>query len=1049
MVVDKMLSPFFISRSPLLPYNHIINFYRKIEQGENGLDELVKRISQEKLTLEAIYLTSQSLYRDFLLYQENPNDLTDNEQKKLYLSLLKYFIRMTTRCTPFGLFASSTLVRFNEQTHPSGPASISLTSELKTHRRLGMDFWSGLLSRIEQLENVRSQLTYFPNSSLAKVGNTWKYISFSFIAQQNNTEEVNIHDNEILTMLLRESKNGLRIVDLTQLIVAEDYAEEEANAYVGQLIDQQVLVSELYPHITGNEFQTIILDRLLPLVAEHPVLHDTLLKLKTQLTTISETENGALEQYLQIEELINQLGGKELIASPFQAELYRTVDEQQVPETLKTTIQECIELLSMLSPSIPNKMEEFRDNFMFRYDHQQIPLALALDSDVGIPYKAKEETAALTNQDAGTDLKWNNTTRYKFSLYRKALQDQLTEITLDETSINQLGNKKELPDSFAFIGNLLRDNDTTRIIFGGISGPSFGNLITRFCHGNEEIMQETLDLMVAEEQNHTDCIFAELAHLPQSRLGNIINRPHLRDYEIPYLAGSELPLDRQLKLDDLYLQIHNNELILVSRNLGKRVIPRLTTAHAYDQESSLPVYRFLGDLQQQKRKYIYWDWEFLKNEPFLPRVTYKDMIVSPAYWNILREEMKPFQKLKGNALLEAFTDFRKQRSIPIPDHVSLSDADNLLLLSLVTIEGVELLVSESKRTADHKLVLKENLFSTDNLLVSDNTGAYVSEVLIPFVKTTKQPFSHPETISAEAIQRKFLPGDSWVYYKIYTGTGVSDNILCDVIQPISRKLTEQGIISDWFFIRYTDPDYHLRLRFKLTDSGQAHSINTLINESLREYMEQDIVWRLQLDTYVRELERYGYRTIDLTESLFCLNSNLIIDLYRHLFNNNQNQNYRMLCAIAVADSLINAFTDSPEAKYAFVQKIQTAYAREFNLEGNTQKIASANFRTEKQKLEQFFDLKEVSDELVAAIRLIIGNYETQTKALVSEIITLDYPTNDFTAMETLICSHIHMFMNRFYTTNQRFFELVMYVTYEQWLKSVKARKKVTSNTVSL
>lgn len=1047
MVVDKMLSPFFISRSPLLPYDHIINFYQKIEQGENGLNELVKLISQEKLTLEAIYLTSQSLYRDFLLYKENPNNLTDNEQKKLYLSLLKYVIRMTTRCTPFGLFASSTLVRFNEELDSSIPASISLTPELKTHRRLGMDFWSGLLSRVEQLEDVRSQLTYFPNTSLAKVGNTWKYFSFSFIAQQNNTEEINIHNNEILEMLIRESKNGLRIADLTQLIINEGYEQQEAIAYTGQLVDQQVLVSELYPHVTGSEFQTVILDRLLPLVSDNPVLYDTLLKLKKSLEMISRTENGALEQYIQIEELVNQLGAKELIAPPFQAELYRTVGEQQVSEILKTTIQECVELLSMLSPSIPNKMEAFRDNFMLRYDHQEVPLALALDSDVGIPYKANEEKGSLTNQDVETDLKWNHTTRYKFSLYRKALQDRLTEIELDETVISQLGNQKELPESFTFIGNLLRDNDRTRIIFGGVSGPSFGNLISRFCHGNEEIMQETLDLMKAEEQNHTDYIFAELAHLPQSRLGNIINRPNLRDYEITYLAGSELPLDHQLKLDDLFLQIHNNELMLFSRNLGKRVIPRLTTAHAYDQESSLPIYRFLGDLQQQKRKYIYWDWEFLKNEPFLPRVTYKDMIVSPAYWNILREEMKPFQKLKGNELLEAFTDFRKQRNIP--DRVSLSDADNLLFLSLITVEGVELLVSESKRTRDHKLVLKENLFRTDNLLVSDATGAYVSELLIPFVKTTKQPFSHPETKSSEAIQRKFLPGDSWMYYKIYTGTGVSDNILCDAIQPISRKLTEQGIISDWFFIRYTDPDYHLRLRFKLTNSNQAHHVNTLVNESLREYLEQDMVWRLQLDTYVRELERYGYKTIDLTESLFCLNSNLIIDLYRHLFNNNQNQDYRMLCAIAVTDSLINAFTDSLEEKHVFAQKIQAAYAREFNIEGNTQKIASTNFRTEKQKLEQLFDFKEVSDELVAAIRLIIGNYEPQTKALVSEIIARDYPTNDFPEMETLICSHIHMFMNRFYTTNQRFFELVMYITYEQWLRSVKARKKVSFNTVSL
>ncbi|MNV03964.1 hypothetical protein D3C71_942470 [compost metagenome] len=910
-----------------------------------------------------------------------------------------------------------------------------------------MDFWSGLISRIEQLENVREKLTYFPNTSLAKVGTTWRYVSFSFIAQQNNKEEINVHDNEILSMLLHESKNGLRIADLMQLIVSEGYTEEEAMGYIGQLIDQQVLVSELYPNVTGNEFQTLILDRLLPLVAENNALHDALLNLKAHLTTISEAEGSALEHYIKLETLINQLGATELVAPPFQVELYRTAGEQQVPESLKTTILECIELLSMLSPDMPNKMETFRDNFMLRYDHQEVPLALALDSDVGISYKTNEESALPSAPDDGTEIKWNNKTRYKFSLYRKSLQEQLTEVALDETAINQLGNKKELPDSFAFIGNLLQEADTTRIIFGGIAGPSFGNLISRFCHGNEEIMRETLELMAIEERTYTDCVVAELAHLPQSRLGNIINRPHLREYEIPYLAGSELPLDRQLKLDDLFLQINNNELILVSRKLGKRVIPRLTTAHAYAQESSLPIYRFLGDLQQQKRKYIYWDWEFLKDEPFLPRVTYKNMIVSPAYWNVRLEEMRPFQQLKGNALFEAFMTFRKQRAIP--DRVSLSDGDNLLFLNLLTPEGVELLISESKRTEDHKLVLKENLFNEDNLLVSDSKGAYVSEVLIPFVKTTEQPLSSPELVTAEPVQRKFLPGDNWMYYKMYTGTEISDTLLCDVIQPLSQQLMEQGIISDWFFIRYSDPDYHLRLRFKLTDSKQSHIINAAINQALQTYLEQDLVWRLQLDTYVRELERYGYRTIDLTESLFCLNSNLIVDLYRHLFNNNQNQDYRMLCAIAVTDSLINAFTNSFEEKYAFAEKIQSAYATEFNIKGSTQKIASTNFRMEKQKLEQLFDFKAVNDELVSLVQTIVGKYEPQTKALVAEIIALDYPTQDFAAMETLICSHIHMFINRFYTTNQRFFEMVMYTTYEQWLKSVIARKKVTSNTIPL
>jgi len=53
-----------------------------------------------------------------------------------------------------------------------------------------------------------------------------------------------------------------------------------------------------------------------------------------------------------------------------------------------------------------------------------------------------------------------------------------------------------------------------------------------------------------------------------------------------------------LLLSDLWVRYENNEIILESKKLGKRVIPRLSSAYNYNH-SDLPVFRFLCDLQHQ------------------------------------------------------------------------------------------------------------------------------------------------------------------------------------------------------------------------------------------------------------------------------------------------------------------------------------------------------------------------------------------------------------------------------------------------------------------
>ena len=75
------------------------------------------------------------------------------------------------------------------------------------------------------------------------------------------------------------------------------------------------------------------------------------------------------------------------------------------------------------------------------------------------------------------------------------------------------------------------------------------------------------------------------------------------------------------------------------------------------------------------------------------------------------------------------------------------------------------------------------------------------------------------------MQKNFILGDEWLYYKIYTGAKTADNILIDVIKPIAQTLFDEQVIDKWFFIRYSDPDFHIRVRFHCVDISKIGIVN--------------------------------------------------------------------------------------------------------------------------------------------------------------------------------------------------------------------------------
>ena len=180
---------------------------------------------------------------------------------------------------------------------------------------------------------------------------------------------------------------------------------------------------------------------------------------------------------------------------------------------------------------------------------------------------------------------------------------ELTEEDVDRMVATRAGEPPQrFPDAFQALITIAAaspealDRGDFQVYVGGASGPSGARLLGRFCHADELLWRQTETHLRAEEAQQPGAVYAEIVHLPQGRIGNILSRPVLREYEIPFLGRSGAPEERQIPITDLLVSVRGNQIVLRSRRLQREIVPRLSSAHNFTNRS-LGVYRFLCTLQ--------------------------------------------------------------------------------------------------------------------------------------------------------------------------------------------------------------------------------------------------------------------------------------------------------------------------------------------------------------------------------------------------------------------------------------------------------------------
>ncbi len=285
--------------------------------------------------------------------------------------------------------------------------------------------------------------------------------------------------------------------------------------------------------------------------------------------------------------------------------------------------------------------------------------------------------------------------------------------------------------------------------------------------------------------------------------------------------------------------------------------------------------------------------------------------------------------------------------------------------------------------------------------------------------------------------RKYIPGSEWIYFKLYTGYKTADSILTNTISKIVRNLYKKQLIEKWFFIRYADPDFHIRFRIL---AKNIHSIGEIINICYPEFnrlTKEKSIWKVQIDTYNRELERYHPALISDVESIFQIDSESMLNILS-ILKLIPDENFRWMIALKLIDNTLDSFSFSLEEKMNLMKDVSNSYKSEFGFDEYNSKQFNDKFRNNKETIEFILQNKfnnEFFLPLLPEIEKRSGILNSITKPLLKKAKKYGADIHSFSS------SHIHMTLNRLFRSQNRMHELILYDFMRRYYTSEIARQK--------
>ncbi|MFG1928540.1 lantibiotic dehydratase [Cryptosporangium sp. NPDC048952] len=438
-------------------------------------------------------------------------------------------------------------------------------------------------------------------------------------------------------------------------------------------------------------------------------------------------------------------------------------------------------------------------------------------------------------------------------LAQQSALDGGTEVLLDDDLINQLrgdDNRKPIPHTelrFSLAAETVQDLDrgqfTLTVLSGarhaGVSAARFLHLLTpaelvafRQVYGNLPTALPGADTV-------------QISGPPlDARLASVARVPKL----LPVLPLGEFHSAPPCSLDDLAVTGDGERLWLVSTATGRPIEPLLFNSVLLPTLQQ-PVVRFLTEIWTAwSAPCTRFDWGHASNLPFLPRVRRGRAILHPARWLIDRTAL-PARTAAWSDWRDAWQRLRHQRQLPQQVQVGADDVQ--LQLDLDNNTNLAMLRDLANRHA--RTVITEGPGPAG--WIDDRPAELV--LTLTRAKLDVQPPRPART--ARTVQH--LPGQSrWIEARIY---GRVDDILTDLADYLP---------TGWWFVRYPDPEPHLRLRIPLPHPGEFAATTHELALWIQQLHDDAIAYDYSLHPYRPETRHDTGEVLAAAEAVFAADS---------------------------------------------------------------------------------------------------------------------------------------------------------------------------------
>ncbi|BFO21263.1 lantibiotic dehydratase [Streptomyces sp. KM77-8] len=769
--------------------------------------------------------------------------------RRAAVSVARYLLRAQYRATPFGLFAGVAIAEFGPQTRADwGEEHVAVG-------RAGAEWLAAVVERLESCPDLLGRLPVVVNNTVTSQGDRI-VVPFQSDVRDGRTRavEATLALTGPVRTVLAVSRVPIRFETLVDRLRVDfpKAGPEKARRLLVQLIRRRVLITSLHAPSTETDALAYLLDQLDLIDAGN-------------LAPVAETVRELHAIRAGLEECATR-SGRDSVAARMGAlvpglrrhpvALDLRLDAQIVlPEAVAREI-ECAALVLTRVTARPYgtaAWNDYHQRFYERYGiGTMVPLAETVaDSGTGCPdgYPGTPGEARRPRGSARDDA--------LVRLAQTAALDGCDEVFLTDELIAVLDVGPEEPRMpphldvgvrvyAAGLEELQRGRFRLEIVSvsrgaGVSSGRFLGVLSPR---DREVLAAELADLPAADG----DTVPAQLSFpplLPES--AHITRAPQVLPTVIS-LQEHRAPKENVLTPGELAVGCDGRRMYLAAPERGHRVEAVGMNALSLHTHTP-PLARFLVELARaQCAQVTQFDWGAAAAMPFLPRLRFGRTVLAPARWRLEATEL-PDRARSRTEWDSALDDWRARRRPP--RHIHLAEDDRRLFLDL--------------DEAGHRTLLRRHLDRTHSVVLVEapEPEAYgwcdgrAHEVVVP-LKATRPPMWPPLPIPTRAralspVQTQ-TPASSSVLLAALYGNPRRQDLLLSQHLPI---LLDQLDDPPWWFVRFRDPDHHLRVRIALPDPGAFARTARTVSAWADGLRGTGLLADLRYPTSYREMGRWG------------------------------------------------------------------------------------------------------------------------------------------------------------------------------------------------